>query len=145
MPKHKVVFLCTGNSARSQMAEAFLRKYAGDRFEIFSAGLDPEVINPYTYWVMEEVGLNLNGQWSKNVNVYLGKKTFNYVISVCAHAEENCPATFLGMGIYEHWNFEDPAALIGSDDVMLAKFREVRDQINIKILEWITKFNNHQR
>jgi len=140
----KVLFLCTGNSVRSQMAEAFLRKYAGDRFTAFSAGLNPSVINPYTYRVMEEMGLNLEGQWSKNVN-YLGKATFDYVITVCAHAEENCPAVFLGMGKHEHWNFDDPAAFEGDDENILSKFREVRDQIDTKIQVWITELNNHKQ
>lgn len=144
MVKPKVLFLCTGNSAQSQMAEAFLRKYAGDRFEIFSAGLDPSVTNPYTYRVMEEVGLNLEGQWSKNVKEYLGKESFDYVITVCAYAEENCPAVFLGMGKHEHWNFEDPAALMGSDEEMRSKFREVRVQIDLRIHEWVAELNNHQ-
>lgn len=137
MKKLKVLFLCTGNSARSQMAEAFLRKNAGDRFEVFSAGLDPKGINPYTCRVMQERGLSLDGQWSKSVKEYLANEFFHYVITVCANAEENCPTVFLGMGKHEYWNFDDPAAFSGSDEEVLNKFRAVRDQIETKIKSWI--------
>jgi len=89
---------------------------------------------------MEEVGLNLDGQWSKNVKEYIEKKTFDYVITVCAHAEENCPTAFLGTGKHEHWYFEDPAGFKDSDKKMLGKFREVREQIDMKIREWVAEF-----
>jgi len=137
MKKSKVLFLCTGNSARSQMSEAFLRKYAGDRFKVFSAGLEPKGINPYTSRVMHEMGISMDEQWSKSVKEYLGNMFFHYVITVCANAEENCPTVFLGMGKHEHWNFEDPAAFSGSDEERLNKFRDVRDQIETKIKSWI--------
>jgi arsenate reductase len=97
MDKISVLFLCTGNSARSQMAEAFLRKYGGDRFEAYSAGLEPKGMNPYTERVMAEIGFDLAGQHSKDVTEYLGKQHFGYLITVCAHAEENCPKTFVGV------------------------------------------------
>ena len=100
--KTKVIFLCTGNSARSQMAEAFLREYAGDQFEAHSAGLDPQGINPFTIRVMDEVGINLEGQGSKSVSEYLGKTHFPYVITVCGHAEANCPRIFLTQGKHLH-------------------------------------------
>ncbi|MFN2175106.1 MAG: arsenate reductase ArsC [Anaerolineales bacterium] len=143
MKKSRVLFLCTGNSARSQMSEAFLRKYAGDRFDVFSAGLDPKGINPYTYKVMQEKGLSLNGQRSKSVKEYLANEFFHYVITVCANAEENCPTVFLGMGNHAHWNLEDPAAFFGSDEETLNKFREVRDQIEIKIKSWIEDLDRY--
>jgi arsenate reductase len=98
MRKTKVLFLCTGNSARSQMAEAFLRKYGDDRFEAYSAGLEPKNIHPYTVRVMEEVGLSLDGQYSKSLAEYMGKVHFGYMITVCADAEEKCPSVFPGMG-----------------------------------------------
>ena len=137
MIKAKVLFLCTGNSARSQMAEAFLRKYGGDRFEAYSAGTEPKGINPYTERVMEEVGINLSGQRSKHIEEYMGKVHFGYLIIVCDEAERNCPTTFPGVGQRLHWSFEDPAAFVGSDDEKLAKFREVRGRIEQQIKEWL--------
>jgi arsenate reductase len=138
----KVLFLCTGNSARSQMAEAFLREYGGDRFEAYSAGLEPSVINPYVYRVMREVGLDLAGQRSKDIGEYMGKVHFGYMITVCANAEERCPAVFPGMGQRLHWPFEDPAAFEGSEEETLAKFREVRDQIKQRIKDWLAELES---
>ncbi len=132
----RVLFLCTGNSARSQMAEAFLRKYGEDRFEAHSAGLEPKGLNPLTIKVMQEAGIDVSGQKSKGVGVYLGKVLFQYLITVCDDAEKNCPSTWPGISKREHWSFEDPAALEGTDEEKLAKFRQVRDQIEIKIKEW---------
>ena len=136
MEKLRVLFLCTGNSARSQMSEAFLRKYAGDRFEVHSAGLDPTVINPYTVKVLEETGIDTSSQHAKSLDIYLGKTHFSYMITVCSSAEERCP-TFPGMGIRLHWPFEDPAAYEGHDEAKTNKFREIRDQIEEKIKNWL--------
>ena len=94
MSKAKVLFLCTGNSARSQMAEAFLRKYGGEQFEAYSAGLEPKDINPYTNRVMEEIGVSLSGQYSKHVKEYMGKVHFGYLITVCDEAEKTVPRHF---------------------------------------------------
>src|SRR4030067_2715331 len=116
MIKARVLFLCTGNSARSQMAEAFLKKYGGDQFEAYSAGLEPKGIHPYTECVMEEIGVSLSGQYSKHVKEYMGKVHFGYLITVCGEAEQNCPTTFPGFGQRLHWSFEDPAAFEGSDN-----------------------------
>jgi arsenate reductase len=124
-----VLFLCTGNSARSQMAEAFLRKYGGATFEAYSAGLEPKDIHPYTRQVMQEIGLDLSGQWSKSVMEYMGKKFFSHLITVCDQAEKNCPTTFPGVSVRLHWSFEDPAAFVGSEADTLQKYRDVRDQI----------------
>jgi arsenate reductase len=135
--KLKVIFLCTGNSARSQMAEAFLRKYAGDRFEVHSAGLDPKGINPYTIKAMEEIGVSLDGHHSKSVSEYLGKEHFTYLFTVCGHAEKNCPRTFLTSGIHSHWDFEDPAAFEGTPEEKIEKFRQIRNQIDVTIQEWL--------
>jgi len=137
MSKENVLFLCTGNSARSQMAEAFLRHYAGERFNVFSAGLEPKGINPFTVLVMQEKGLDMAGQYTKGVDEYLGRQLFHYVITVCDHADANCPTVWMGAAHRLHWSFEDPAAFQGSDDEMLAKFREVRDQIEAKIKGWV--------
>ena len=129
MDTMSVLFLCTGNSARSQMAEAFFRKYGGATFEAYSAGLEPKEINPYTRRVMQQVGLDLAGHRSKSVMEYMGKKFFSYLITVCDQAEKNCPTTFPGVGQRLHWSFEDPAAFVGSEADTLQKFRDIRDQI----------------
>ena len=134
--KQKVLFLCTGNSARSQMAEAFLRKYAGDRFEVFSAGLEPSVIHPLTIQVMEESGVDMTGHYSKGLDTFLGKVNFAYLITVCSRADEKCPI-FPGMGQRLHWPFDDPAEFQGSQADKLTKFREVRDAIEAKVKEFV--------
>jgi arsenate reductase (thioredoxin) len=139
MTKTKVLFLCTGNSARSQMAEALLRRHAGDRFEAYSAGLEPKDIHPNTEKVMQEIGIPLTGHYSKNVREYMGKLHFGYLITVCANAEEKCPTTFPGVGQRLHWAFDDPAAFEGTDEEKLWKFREVRDQIDERIRAWLAE------
>ena len=136
MSKTRVLFMCTGNTARSQMAEAFLRAYAGDRYEAYSAGLEPREINPLTISVMEERGFDLSGQHAKGLKEVLGQVHFGYLITVCDRAERECP-TFPGMGIREFWPFEDPAAFEGTEEERLAKFREVRDAIDGRVQEWI--------
>ncbi len=139
MNKTKVLFLCTGNSARSQMAEALLRHHAGDRFEVYSAGLEPKGIHPYTVQVMEETGIPLTGQYSKDVREYMGKLHFGYLITVCANAEEKCPTTFPSVRQRLHWAFDDPAAAEGAAEEKLHKFREVRDQIDQRIRAWLAE------
>ncbi|NPV07392.1 MAG: arsenate reductase ArsC [Anaerolineae bacterium] len=143
MPKPKVLFLCTGNTARSQMAEAFLRRYADDRFDVYSAGLEPQEISPYARLVMEEVGVSLEGQYSKGLAQYLGREHFGYLITVCQQAEAACPI-FPGVGKRLYWPFEDPVAFEGSEEEKLAKFREVRDQIERRILEWLRELDAEQ-
>ena len=135
MMKSKGLFLCTGNSARSQMAEAFLRKYAGERFDVFSAGLEPQGINPFAGKVMEEISLDLSGHYSKDVTEFLGTTHFRYVITLCDHAESRCPI-FPGASIRLHWPFEDPAVFQGTEEQKLNKFREIRDQIRARIESW---------
>jgi arsenate reductase (thioredoxin) len=137
--KQRILFLCTGNSARSQMAEAFLRRYGGDRFDPHSAGLEPKAINPFTIRVMEEIGYTMAEHSSKGVDVYLGKTLFHYLITVCDRAEQNCPTTWPGINKRRHWAFEDPAAFEGSEEAKLTKFRVVRDQIEQKVREWVTE------
>lgn len=136
MEKTRVLFLCTGNSARSQMAEAMLRKHGDDKFEVYSAGLEPSVINPFTVKVLNEVGIDTSAQYSKSLNLFVGKMDFDYLITVCSNADEKCPY-FPGMGQRLHWPFEDPAALVGSDEDKTAKFREIRDQIEEKMKTWL--------
>jgi arsenate reductase (thioredoxin) len=109
MRKQKVLFLCTQNSARSQMAEAFLRHHAGDRFEAYSAGCNPsDEIHPYVMWVMEEIGIDVSDQHPKGLRTYMGKVGFNYSIIVCVRAEKDCPKTFPGVGTRLVWVFDDP-------------------------------------
>jgi arsenate reductase len=136
MPKPRVLFLCTGNSARSIMAEALLRHYAPDYFDVYSAGLEPKGINPYTIQVMKEIGLDVSGGRSTDVMDYLGKVHMGYVITVCSNAEERCPIfPFSTQRLY--WPFEDPAAFVGTDDEKAAKFREVRDLIDQRLRAWL--------
>ena len=138
----QVLFLCTHNTARSQMAEALLRKHAGDRFEVHSAGYEPTDINPFTRRVMEEVGLDLSGQCAKGVKEYLGKINFAYVIIVCDRAEKICPTAFPSISRQRlFWPFEDPVAFEGTDEEKLAKFREIRDQIDRRILQWLSELS----
>ena len=140
MSKPKVLFLCTGNSARSQMAEGLLRAMAGDHFEVFSAGTEPKGrILPEVQEALREVGIDTGLQWSKSVMEYMGKVNFGYVITVCADAEENCPAVFLNMGTHEHWPFDDPAKFAGDDEARLIATRRVRDQIEDRLRLWLTE------
>jgi arsenate reductase len=118
------------------MAEALLRYYAPDRFEVYSAGLEPKGINPFPIRVMNEIGLDVSGGRSKDIMEFLGKVHVGYVITVCSNAEERCPI-FPFSTQRLHWPFEDPAALAGSEDEKLAKFREVRDLIDQRIRAWL--------
>jgi arsenate reductase (thioredoxin) len=137
MERTRVLFLCTGNSARSQMAEAFLRKYAGERFEVHSAGLEPKTIHPLTIRVMEEAGFDMSGHRSKGIGDYLGKVHFEYLITVCDDADKNCPTVWPGVNQRMHWHFEDPAKFEGSQEQKLAKFREVRDLMDARVKAWL--------
>jgi arsenate reductase len=138
MNKQKFLFLCTGNSARSQMGEALLRAYAGEHFDVYSAGLEPKSeILPIVRQVMAEIGLNTEGQYPKSVNEYLGKFNFAYTVTVCGNAEEKCPLVFLSMGKHLFWPFEDPAAITGTEEEILSKVREIRDQMAEKIQSWL--------
>ena len=139
MSNTRVLFLCTGNSARSQMAEGFLRKVAGNRFEAHSAGLEPKGLHPLTVKVMEEVGVDMSGHTSKGFDTYLGKMLFQYLVTVCDEAENNCPTVWPGVSNRLHWHFKDPAAFIGTEEEKLTKFRQVRDQIEQKIKAWIAE------
>jgi arsenate reductase (thioredoxin) len=122
----RVLFLCTGNSARSQMAEGLLRHFADDHFEVYSAGLDPKPVNPYAIRAMSEIGLDISGHTSKTVMDYLSRVHIGTVITVCSNAEERCPIfPFTTQRL--HWPFEDPAAFVGTDADTLTKFCEVRD------------------
>lgn len=136
LKKKKVLFLCTGNSARSQMAEALLRMHGSHHFEIYSAGLEPRGIHPGTIRVMGDLGYDMATHTSKGLDEFLGKHHFNYLITVCDQADERCPV-FPGVGERLHWGFEDPAAFAGSEEETLGKFRQVRDQIETRIIKWM--------
>jgi arsenate reductase len=133
----RVLFLCTGNSARSQMAEAFVRKYSLGQLEPFSAGLEPKALNPLMVQVMEEIGINMTGYRSKGIEEYLGKEHFNYLVTVCHDAEQNCPRVWPGVNQRLHWSFEDPAKFEGNEQEKLEKFRQIRDHIQEKVISWI--------
>lgn len=139
MMKKRVLFLCTGNSARSQMAEALLRQYGGEGYEAFSAGLEPKGINPFAIQAMNELGIDISGQRSKNVSEYLGKLHVQYMITLCDDAEKNCPTVWPGVLNKMHWSFEDPAAFVGTDAEKLEKFCEIRDLIALRIQNWVAE------
>ncbi len=127
MTKKRVLILCTGNSARSQMAEGLLRHDAGDSFDVESAGTKPSFVRAEAIAVMHELGIDISAQRSKNVDEFAGQN-FDYVLTVCENAKEVCP--FLaGKAVSIHHNFEDPASTHGSEEERLAVFRRIRDQI----------------
>jgi arsenate reductase len=131
----RVLILCTGNSARSQMAEGLLRTLAGERFEVFSAGSKPSVVNPFAIVAMRARGIDISGQRSKHLSAYLSQP-FDYVITVCDNAAETCPV-FPGRAQRFHWSFSDPAAFEGSEAAKLAEFEAIRDQIEARLREWL--------
>jgi arsenate reductase (thioredoxin) len=138
MRKQKVLFLCTQNSARSQIAEGFLRELAGDRFEVMSAGCNVgEEVHPYAVEAMEEVGIDISDQYPKGLRTYMGKVGFNYSIIVCARAEKDCPKTFPGVGTRLVWPFDDPRGEAVPEEERLESFREIRDEIEQKIKGWL--------
>jgi arsenate reductase len=134
--RQKVLFLCTGNSARSLMAEALLRHWAGNRFEVYSAGLSPRGIHPLTLQVLEEISVDTLPLRSKGVEELIDKVHFDVVITVCSNAEEHCPF-FPGKVLRMHWPCEDPAAVKGSLTLRLFAFRQARDQLETAILNWL--------
>src|SRR5579859_4314239 len=142
MPQTRVLIVCTGNSARSQMAEGFMKKYLSDEFDIVSAGLDPKPLNPLAVQVMKEVGIDISQQYSKDLKQFLGQH-FTYLITVCSNAESRCPI-FPGVIYRLFWPFDDPAAFEGTQEEKLTKFREVRDQIDNKIREWLLAYKQKQ-
>ncbi len=127
MAKKRVLILCTGNSARSQMAEGLLRHDAGDRFEVFSAGTKPTQVRPEAIAVMKEIGIDISGHRSKSVDEF-AQDRFDYVLTVCDNAKESCPI-FPGNTITIHRSFDDPAALHAGDAERLTLFRRVRDEL----------------
>jgi arsenate reductase len=130
-PRQRVLFLCTHNSARSQMAEGLLRAYGGDRFEVFSAGTEATFVRPQAIAAMAELGIDISYQESKTLERFLGEP-FDAVITVCDDANESCPV-FLGATRRLHWSFPDPSTVTGTDAEQLAVYRRVRDDIKSRI------------
>jgi arsenate reductase len=137
MDKPIVLILCTANSCRSQMAEAFLRSYQGDRYDVHSAGIDPaEAVHPLALDVMREVGEDLRGQAPKSLRRYLGREAVRHVIVVCDRAGDACPRIWPGVSSRTYVPFEDPAAFPGHPEAARSKFRDVRDQIDRAMRAW---------
>lgn len=130
----RVLFVCTGNSARSVMAEALLRHHGGDRFEVFSAGTEPKGINPLTLRILAEAGIDASFARSKSVTEFLGQ-SFDYVVTVCDQARQSCPV-FPGVHESLHWGYEDPAAAEGTDDERMAVFRKVFIQMAERVKQF---------
>jgi arsenate reductase (thioredoxin) len=139
MDKKRVLFVCVHNSARSQMAEAFLKTLAGDRFEVMSAGLEPGTLNPVAVEVMKEIGIDISKNQTKSAfDLFKKGKLFSYVITVCdAASAEMCPL-FPGLLTAQiHWSFADPSSFTGSHEEKLAQTRLVRDAIKAQVEEWL--------
>jgi arsenate reductase (thioredoxin) len=135
--QQRVLILCTGNSARSQMAEGLLRHEGGDRFAVYSAGTRPSLVRPEAIQVMREIGIDISAQRSKSVEEFMGQE-FDYVLTVCDHANESCPI-FPGKAERLHQSFEDPPPpYIGTETYRLNIFRRVRDEIQ----SWLKEFVN---
>ena len=132
--KKRVLFLCTGNSARSQMAEGLMRHLRGNEFEVSSAGTEPKGIHPMATEVMKEIGIDISAQRSKHLDEYVAEQ-FNYIVTLCYHAAKTCPF-FPGNGERMHHSFPDPAAAEGSREEKIEMFRRVRDELREFILSF---------
>ncbi len=132
-----IFFLCTGNSARSQMAEAYLKYYAGKFFNVYSAGVNPKPLHPLTINIMDERGISLFDQYPKDISIYLGHIPFETIITLSNEAAQFNLSQLSGINDHLHWLFEDPTTFVGSPDLTIQKFREVRDLIEQKILIWL--------
>jgi arsenate reductase (thioredoxin) len=138
--RRRVLILCTGNSARSQMAEGLLRQMAGDRFDVASAGVSPSHVRPEAVAAMREIGIDISHHRSKSVDEFSNQE-FDYVITVCDNAKEQCPV-FPGKTKQIHWSFDDPAAVEGDQAARLSVFRRVRDEIRDRLRLFTTPFKN---
>jgi arsenate reductase len=136
--KPNALFLCTGNSCRSQMAEGFLREHGSDKFNAYSAGTEPaERVHPLAIQVMAEKGIDVSHQEPKNVGQYLGRLPVRHLVIVCSGANEKCPRTFPGMMNRHFWPFDDTAAFEGTPTATLEEFRTVRNEIEARIKQWL--------
>jgi len=139
----RVLFLCTGNSARSQMAEHVLRSLGGDSFEVFSAGVNPRGVHPLTIRVLAEAGIDASRAESKHLTQFLDEH-FDYIITVCDKAKDQCP-TFPGDSERIHWSFDDPAGASGSEEKQLKEFRRIHNEISNRIRIWIAAVDKKER
>ena len=135
MTTKKILVLCTGNSARSQMGEGLFRAEGGERFEVFSAGTKPGYVRPEAIAVMKELGIDISNHRSKSVDEFSGQ-AFDYVVTVCDNARDNCPV-FPARTERIHWSLEDPAAVEGSETERLSAFRRIRDQIHARVKSFL--------
>lgn len=135
----KILFLCTGNSCRSQMAEAWARTLGGDRFEVCSAGIEAHGKNPRAIAVMQEADIDISGQESTKLTDEM-LQGVDYVVTVCGHADEHCPVLPAGMQ-KEHWPLSDPAKATGSEEEIMAVFRASRDDIKQRVVELLARLN----
>jgi arsenate reductase len=133
--KQRVLFICTGNRARSQMGEGLLPHLAGDRFEVHSAGTLPSGLAEQTVQVMSEIGIDASGQWSKHVDEFVGRP-FEYVITVCEAARQECPV-FPNAGQMLHWDVEDPSDTFERGGTLIGAFRVARDEIKRRVEDWL--------
>ncbi len=131
MERKRVLVLCTGNSARSQMGEGLFRAEGGEGYEVFSAGTRPSIVRPEAIAAMKEIGIDISSHRSKSVDEFAGQN-FDYVVTVCDNARDNCPVFPAGTERI-HWSFEDPAAVEGSESERLAAFRLIRNQIHERV------------
>lgn len=132
----RVLFLCTHNSSRSQMAEGLLRARGGERYQVFSAGTQPRSVHPLAIQAMSEIGIDLHEHWSKGIETFADQPPMNLVVTVCDEAAEACPF-FPNARCQEHWGFPDPSAATGSEEERLAVFRQVRDAIAVRIGQFL--------
>ena len=130
-----ILVLCTGNSCRSQMAETLLQKEIGAKSKVYSAGLNPQLVNKYAIKVMSEIGHDISQHTSNHIDDYKDI-SFKYVITVCSNADKNCPI-FSGNATKVHIPFDDPADAIGTDEEILDEFRRVRDEIKVELTKWL--------
>jgi arsenate reductase len=134
----RVLILCTGNSARSQIAEGLLRHFHGDRFQVYSAGIEPSFVRPQAIRIMNEIGIDISTQRSKSIDEFLTQE-FDYVITVCDNANERCPI-FPGAPNRIHWSVEDPVAVAGDEETQLAAFRAARKELQ----RWLEEFAKNE-
>lgn len=143
MSRSRVLFLCTHNSARSQMAEGLLRSIGGERFEVHSAGTEATLVRPEAIRVMGEIGIDISGQASKSLAPFL-REPFDWVITVCDQAKESCPV-FPGARATAHWSIDDPAAVAGSEPQRLAAFRAARDELRSRVADFVSAVRSERR
>lgn len=140
MPRQNILVLCTGNSCRSQIAEAFLRKYRGDRFDVHSAGTSPkDAVHPLAVRVMDEIGIDLSSHHPKDAAQFLGRLPLTHLLIVCDNANQTCPRVWPGALSRTFMPFDDPADATGSEEQVLGVFRRVRDEIDAAMKEWTPK------